>query len=155
MYRSAAARFRELLRPPQDQQRERAKDAVNGKRHRGKHWWRCFSAPAWMLCSAQMRCSVAPAAASPLRRFPNDTHVNDNTRARAQLQVKRWSYTVRLVPSGFPPTFRFLQLAVCLDCFCFKAFYKAGRATPPPSAGWSCRGRWVLSRTPRTFGFFS
>lgn len=37
MYRSAAARLRELLRPPQDQQRQRAKDAVNGKRHLGKH----------------------------------------------------------------------------------------------------------------------
>lgn len=31
VYRSAAARFRELLRPPQDEQRERAEDAVNGK----------------------------------------------------------------------------------------------------------------------------
>lgn len=38
VYRSAAAGFRELLRPPQDQQRERAKDAVNGKRHFHKHW---------------------------------------------------------------------------------------------------------------------
>lgn len=31
--RSAAARLRQLLCPPQDQQHKRAKDAVDGKRH--------------------------------------------------------------------------------------------------------------------------
>lgn len=33
MHRSAAARFRQLFRPPHDQQHKRAKDAVDGKRH--------------------------------------------------------------------------------------------------------------------------
>lgn len=37
MHRSAAARFRQLFCPPQDQQHKRAKDAVDRKRHFYKH----------------------------------------------------------------------------------------------------------------------
>lgn len=53
MDRGTAARFRELLRPPKQQQRERAKDAVNVKRHFHKRWCDVSSAsPVLRRCVA-------------------------------------------------------------------------------------------------------
>lgn len=122
MYRSAAARFRELLRPPQDQQRQRAKDAVNGKRHLGKHWCDVFFSLFVAVCCAdalQCRSSGRLQRHPPLFFFfflPTQTWRRQQHR------------TVRALSSGLQVTVRgvigALLAGVCSslftqDCFLF------------------------------------
>ncbi|MEQ2169070.1 hypothetical protein GOODEAATRI_021087, partial [Goodea atripinnis] len=78
MHRSAAARFRELVCAPQQQQRERRKDAVKGKRHLGQHCSGASSSSASSSLSAQMRCGVDPEAALPPSAGLTNTHVNNS-----------------------------------------------------------------------------